>query len=386
MEDYFIAIGVVVTCSAILGWLACCSRQPIVLAYFLCGVLIGPGALRLIGEVSVLEHISRIGVTLLLFLAGLVLHPDRLLKFFRSTLIVTLGGCVLTWGVVFTFLRLLGYAWADSNIGALALMFSSTILVIKLLPTTTLHQKRMGSICIAVLIAEDLLAVVLLLFVGTHTDGNPWLGTVVLLGKAVLFIAAAVCVEQFVLRWMMRRADRYNEVLVMLCLAWCLGLAVLAELMGLSYEVGAFVAGVSIARGKIALVLSEELKPLRDFFLMFFFFVLGTRLNLFSLKDIWLAAVVLALLIVVLRPLYLRWLFRSTGEEPAFAREIGFRMGQGSEFALIVVAAALDSGRLSGEVSQLVQLTTMLTMVISSYVVVFKFATPIGFRAGLQKD
>jgi Kef-type K+ transport system membrane component KefB len=150
--------------------------------------------------------------------------------------------------------------------------------------------------------------------------------------------------------------------------------------------VGAFVAGVAMARGKIALVLSERLKPLRDFFLMFFFFVLGTRLNLFSLKDIWLHAVVLALLVVALRPVYLRWLFRKTGEEPAFAREIGFRMGQASEFGLIVVAGALDSGRLSGEVSQLVQLTTMLTMVISSYVVVFRFATPIGFRAGLQKD
>ncbi len=387
MENYFLAISIVVICCAVLAWVASCTKQPIILAYFLCGVILGPGVLNVLaGMDGFLEQVSRIGVTLLLFLAGLVLHPSRLHKFVKPAAIVTIGSCLVTWGLAFMFLRAWGHAAIDCNIGALALMFSSTILVVKLLPTTTLHQKRMGSICIAILIAEDLIAVALLLFMGPKTGNGAWHYMAVLPLTLILFIAVAVVCEQFVLRWMMRRSDQYGEVLVMLCLAWCLGLAVLAEHIGLSFEVGAFVAGVTMARGKIALVLSEELKPLRDFFLMFFFFVLGARFDLLSLKINWLPGLILAALIVLLRPIYIRWLFRLTGEADDFSKETGMRLGPASEFALIVVAAAVAGGRMSEGVSQLVQLTTMLTMMISTYIVVMKYPTPIGVKAKLKRD
>jgi len=386
VEDYFVAISIVVVCSALLAWLASLGRQPVILAYFVCGVLLGPAMLGLFDNVHPLENISRIGVTLLLFLAGLVLHPDRLRKFLRSALTITLGGSIITYLLVYAFLRTYGYSSSDSNIGSLALMFSSTILVVKLLPTRTLHQQHMGSICIAVLIAQDFLAVLLLIFLGTKSANSAWYYTLMLPLKTVLFITAAVLIEQYGLRWMMRRSDRYREVLLMLCLGWCLGLAVLAEHIGLSYEVGAFIAGVSMARGKIALVFSERLKPLRDFFLMFFFFVLGARFELLPSSSIWVPAILVAGLIVLARPLYLRLLLRCVGESPNFSKETALRLGQASEFALIIAAAAVSSGRLSEEVSQVVQIATMLTMVISSYLVVMKFPTPLGVSPALKKD
>ena len=172
----------------------------------------------------------------------------------------------------------------------------------------------------------------------------------------------------------------------MLCLGWCLGLAVMAEHIGLSYEVGAFIAGVAMARGKIALVFTERLKPLRDFFLMFFFFVLGARFEFLPTRSIWLPAIGLTALIVLTRPYILRLLLRFLGETPNFAKETGFRLGQASEFALIIATAAEISGRLSSPVSQMVQITTMLTMLASSYIVVMKFPTPIGVRPALKKD
>lgn len=386
MENLFLSISAIIVCSSFLAWLASQGRQPVILAYFVCGLIIGPFGFKLVPEVDLLEDMSRIGVTLLLFLAGLVLHPDRLFKFFRTAIVLVVAGCGFIWILVFLFSIAWGWNMRESAIIACALMFSSTILVIKLLPTTTLHQRRMGSICIAVLIAEDLLAVLALIFVGSAGAMYSWLFFARFLAAIVVLTALAIIVEQYVIRRMMRMADRYNEVLVMLCLGWCVGVASIAELIGVPYEVGAFVAGVAMARGKIALVLSEELKPLRDFFLMFFFFVLGATFDFSHASVIWLPAFLLAFLILVMRPLWFQWLFLRLKEEKPFAKETALRLGPGSEFALIIAASAMHGGNLGSEAVQLIQLTTIVTMVISSYIVVFRYPTPIGFRPGLQKD
>jgi len=384
MDNPLMAISTVIVCSAVLAWIASQTRQPIIAGYFLCGILIGPACLGLIQPSIILEDLSRLGVMLLLFLAGLVLHPDRLLTFFRKALVVTLAGSALTWVLVFLLLRLWGHGTMDCVIAAVALMFSSTILVVKLLPTTTLHQKRMGSICIAILIAQDLLAVVVLLFLGAQESTGLrllWLPV-----KVVLLIVLSVLAEQYVLRTMMRRADRYNEVLIMLCLGWCVGVALLAARAGIPHEVGAFIAGVTIARGKLSLVLSEQLKPLRDFFLMFFFFVLGAGLEFAHLGSTWLPALLAAGLIVVSRPFWLRWLFLRMGEDEPFASETSVRLGQASEFAMVIALSASQHGQLSADMAQIIQLTTVLTMLLSSYIVILKYPTPIGVQARLQRD
>lgn len=383
MDNIFLAMSGVVACSAVLAWLASQFRQPILIAYFLCGIILGPTGLSMITSVKVLHDISQIGVMLLLFLAGLVLHPDRLQKFFKVSSIVTIVNSIISWILTFAILTAWGYSAKESAIAAIALMFSSTILVVKLLPTTTLHQQKMGSICIAILIAQDLLAVSVLLFVGPEAAGASimWLPA-----KAILLVVFAVLFEQYVLRWMMLRSDRYNEVLVMLCLGWCAGLAVLAEELGIPHEVGAFVAGVTIARGKIALIFSEELKPLRDFFLMFFFFALGASLEFLHLKNIWGPAILSAVIIIFSRPVLLSFLFQKLGEEKNFSNEISIRLGQASEFALVIAAAAQANNHISVNISQFIQLTAITTMLASSYIVIMKHPTPIGVKPNLQRD
>ena len=386
MEGYVQDICVMAVGGALFAWVACRFHQPILVGYFLCGVFLGPWGLGFVRHTELLGPISHIGITLLLFLAGLVLHPEHLVKYFRRASVVTVGGCLITCPMVFGVMFAFGFNSSESLIASLALMFSSTVLAVKLLPTTTLHQRRMGRICIAILIAQDIFAVVLIMMVGLSSQSNLWKFIFVLHAKALFLIVLAVLVEMYVLRKMMRSADRFHEVLIMLCLGWCLGMAALADTLGLSYEIGAFVAGVVMARGKIAFVFSEQLKPLRDFFLMFFFFVLGAEFDLFLAQAIWFPAVLLCALLVITRPVYLRWLLRLQGEEHPFSREVGFRLGQASEFALIVALVALDSGRISERVSQLIQLATVLTMITSSYVVVLKYPTPLGLKPELKED
>ena len=298
MQKIFFEISMLVAAASILAWLATLSRQPIIIAYLACGLIAGPWGLRLIKHAELINAVSEIGITFLLFLAGMVLHPNRLIGLFKSAAFVTLTNSAISWIIIYGIALAFGYNVMDSVCIALALMFSSTILVIKLLPTTTLHQKRMGSICIAILIAQDLLAVLVLLFIesgGTSSLSN--LG-MLLLVKGPVFTLGVLLVEQFILRKMLHQSDRYHEVLSLLCIGWCLGLSTLAEHLGLSCEVGAFIAGVAIARNPISLFLTEQLKPFRDFFLMFFFFTLGAKLDPSMARVVWLPALIIGAVVL----------------------------------------------------------------------------------------
>jgi len=386
MESYFLSICLIAVGSAFLAWAACRFRQPILIGYFLCGVILGHQCLDLVTDTHLLREISHIGITLLLFLAGLVLHPDRFLKYFKIATVVTVGGAAISCMMVFAYLFLAGYTAVESLVVGLALMFSSTILVIKLLPTTTLHQRHMGSICIAVLIAQDVLAVIAIMFVGLKPEESIWQFILLLNLKVLLLIIAAMIFERYIMRRMMQSVDRYTEVLLMLCLGWCMGIAALAHYFGISYEIGAFIAGIIMARSKIAYVISEKLQPMRDFFLMFFFFVLGAGFDFTKMEGIWPYAIVLGALIICLRPVCMKYLMQFMGEQKRFSTEMGFRLGQASEFALILAFAAEESGRLTLATVHLIQVTTIITMIISSYIIVFKYPTPIGTLEKLKKD
>lgn len=384
-RTFFVDLGIVVVCSAILSWLALLLRQPIIVAYLLCGVLVGPWGFRLVGEVGFIDAVSRIGVTLLLFLAGIVLHPRRLMELFRQTILIALGACFSTFLLAALFAYFWGFHPKDSLYVGLALMFSSTILVVKLLPTTTLHQRKMGSASIAILIAEDLIAVGLLILMGTSmTGGAADLGLLPL--KGLVLIGAVLVFEQFVLRRIMIFCDRFHETLYLLALAWCFGVAMAAARLGFSYEIGAFIAGVALARSPISLFLSEGLKPFRDFFLVLFFFVLGAKVDLFVAQKVLVPALVLGALFVLVKPVILYTLFRTGGESAGFAREIGLRLSQTSEFSLIVAHMGLVTGIMSTEASHLVELVTILTMIVSCYLVIFLYPTPLGTLKQLKQD
>ena len=386
MHDYFTEIGLVVVCCTLLAWVTNLIKQPLILGYVVAGILLGPWGLDYIPSLSTVSEISHVGIALLLFLAGLVLHPSRLAQLPKQTLTVVLGGYAFTLLTVFPALLLMGYEVKHSLIASGALMFSSTILVVKLLPTNMLHQRRMGSICIAILIAQDITAVLLMMLFTAPADGNLGPTLILLFGKAALLVLAVLLLEQYALRPMMIKSQHYEELLVMLGLAWCLGCAIAAKEVGLSHEVGAFLGGVALARDKIARVIADKLEPLRDFFLLLFFFTLGAKLDLGMAKNLWLYAIILATVVVALRPHYYRWLFVRVGETPNFARETGYRLGQSSEFALLIAVIGLNSGTLNAEISQLIQITTILTILISSYWVVLRFPTPIAVSKELKKN
>ena len=387
MEEFILDLCILLVGSALLSYLAVVLKQPIIIAYILCGVIAGPWGLGWIKHTEFIEIISHLGITLLLFLAGLCLHPQKLIELFKKTSLVTFFNCLVSFAIALVFSLLLKFSFLDSICIALALMFSSTILVVKLLPTTTLHQKRMGAICISTLILQDLIAIGVLAFIRClNTSEGVLISFLILFFKLVIFITILVLFERYILRKLMEYVDRIQEVLFILGLAWCVGIATISHYMGLFYETGAFFAGVVLARHKISFFISEELKPLRDFFLVLFFFSLGAKLDLLIMMDVFFPALILAVIFLIVKPLIFEKTFIWAGEKNPFSKEISIRLGQLSEFALLIALMAFELGYISNRASQLIQLVTILTFIVSSYVVVLKYPTPIGITDKLIRD
>ena len=191
-------------------------------------------------------------------------------------------------------------------------------------------------------------------------------------------------------RWviipLITRFDRFHEYIFLLAIGWCLGLAEAASALGLSAEIGAFIAGITIATSPISQYIAVNLKPLRDFFLVLFFFSVGARFEVALLSDVLLPALVLAALALGLKPVVYRFLLKGVSEQRTLAWDIGFRLGQMSEFSLLIAYMAAGSALISQQASSLIQAATIITFVASSYIVVLNYPTPIATSDKLRRD
>lgn len=385
--DVVSAVFVVFSGAAVLATLALFARQAMIVAYIVVGAVAGPSALGLVEDAGWLTSVSEIGIMFLLFLLGLNMVPAQLWRMFREATHVTLVSCcaffVLGAGLALT----LGFGGREAAVAGCAMMFSSTIIGLKLLPTTALHHQHMGQVIISILLLQDLIAIVALLVLeGMAGAGDEWWPLLrQLLGLPVL-VAVAWVAERHVVEPLLRRFDQIHEYMFLLVIAWCLTLAEFAQTLGLSHEIGAFVAGVVLATCPVSLYVADALRPLRDFFLILFFFSLGARLDPATIGPALLPAAALAAVALAVKPMVFGWLLRRAGEAERLARETGVRLGQISEFSLLIVVLALDTGVIGAHASNVIQLATVLTFVVSSYVIVWRYPTPIAVRDTLRQD
>jgi len=375
------------TGAAILATMALYARQAMIVGYILLGILLGPWGLSLIDDPELIKDISNIGIIFLLYLLGLDLLPQQLWQMLGEALKITLLSSLAFWIIGYGTGYLFGYPVLDSVLIGTVLMFSSTIIGLKLLPTTILHHRHTGQIIISVLLIQDLIAIVVLLLLQGYGKGNNLMLDILLqLVSLPILIAIAWLLERFILIKLIQKFDQIHEYIFLLAIAWCMGIAELATIMGLSHEIGAFIAGVTLASSPIALFITERLKPLRDFFLIIFFFSLGASFNIFTIGGIIIPALVLALLVIVLKPVIFSRLLNMAGEKINVSREVGYRLGQASEFSLLITVLAVQSGFIGEATSNLIQLTTLLTFIISSYIIVLNYPTPIAVADNLRRD
>ncbi|MBT8434074.1 MAG: cation:proton antiporter [Gammaproteobacteria bacterium] len=373
--------------AALLATLALTIRQSLIIAYIGLGIVIGPWGLNLISDVNLIQNIANVGIIFLLFLLGLNLHPQELIRLAGKTTIVTGVSSLALLGLGYGYSLAFGYTHTEALIVGSALMFSSTIIGLKLIPTTVLHHQHTGEVIISILLLQDIIAIFLLLLLeGSASSDFGWYAMSKPLLAFPLLVLACYLLERYLLSNLIRRFDRIQEYIFLLAVGWCLGVAEVAELIGLSYEIGAFIAGVSIARSPIALFISENLKPLRDFFLIIFFVALGANFNLGVLPSIWLEALGLTLIAIAVKPALYRLLMRLNQEGPGQSTEIAMRLGQMSEFSLLIAVMATELAIVRAEVSYLIQIATLASFVFSSYYVVARYPTPIAISDKLRRD
>jgi len=364
-QSILFSVFLIFTGAAVLATVALYARQSLIVAYILLGMAIGPSALGLVRDVTLLQDLAHVGIVFLLFLLGLNLHPQ--------------DGAATSW--------IFGYSTTEAIVIGAAMMFSSTIIGLKLLPSTVLHHQHTGEIIISVLLLQDLIAIVIMLVLHNLADsGDGWQHATMMSLALPGILLFAFGFSRFVLTRLLARFDTIQEYIFLLAIGWCLGMAELAEALGLSPEIGAFIAGISVATEPISRFIAESLKPLRDFFLIVFFFSLGAAFDLSAMQQVFVPAAILAAIALLVKPLVFKRLWIREGESPGVSAEIGARLGQISEFSLLIAVLATRSDVISMQASYLIQLATLITFIVSSYYIVLRYPTPIAISDRLRRD
>lgn len=385
-HSLFFSFFIIFSGAAILATLSLYTRQPIIVAYVALGIIAGPSVMGWVNDAKQLGEIAHIGIVFLLFLLGLDMQPKSLAHVLKKASLVALVSSIVFFATGYFAALSFGFTQTESLITGAALMFSSTIIGIKLLPTTVLHHKHMGELMVGLLLLQDMLAIIVLLVLGSASSGgglSDYAMTALALPCLILFSYVAV---KYIILPLLMKFDLFHEYIFLMAIGWCLGLAELGAYMGLSKEMGAFVAGITLATHPVAQFMTEKLKPIRDFFLVLFFFTLGAGFKLHVLADIWIFALLLSAFVLIIKPITFKVLLNQQAEKDTLSWDIGFRLGQISEFSLLITYLAIASQLIGENAAHTIQATAVITFIVSTYIVIFKYPNPIAPSSHLRRD
>jgi Kef-type K+ transport system membrane component KefB len=366
----FHEVAALLLAAAIVGALAVRMRQPLIVAFIAVGVLAGPSVLDVVRAEDEIHLLAELGIALVLFVVGLKLDVHVIRDTGRVAVLTGGVQIAFTAGVGFGLALLLGLEVVTAAYVAMALTFSSTIIVVKLLSDRREIDELHGRIAVGILIVQDLVvigAIIALTAIGADSDGGvaEQVGWVVIKGVALLVGVALI--SRYALAAVLHRAARTPELLVLGAIAWAVGLAALADGLGFSSEVGAFLAGVALASTPYREAIGGRLVPLRDFLLLFFFLDLGANLDLGSLGGQLLTALALSAFVLLTKPLIVVAVTGRLGYTSRVGFLAGVPLSQISEFSLILAALGLGLGHLDAEGVALITAIALITISLSTY-------------------
>jgi Kef-type K+ transport system membrane component KefB len=370
-DEAFSTVAAVLGLAAVLAAVAFRFRQPLLIGFVAGGVLAGPAGLGWVRPEGTVVVLAELGLTVLLFLVGLRLDLHLIRTLGPVALATGLGQVLLTTGSGFGLARALGYGLVPALYIALALCFSSTIIVVKLLSDTREIDQPHGRIAVGLLIVQDMVVVLVMIALstvsGTGQHDVPLPGVVGTLAAGGLFLAGTALLTRYVLPSLLGWLARSTEVLLVCALAWGVALAAVSEWLGFSTEVGAFLGGVSLASTPYRAAIAARLVFLRDFLLIFFFVDLGARLDLDAAGTRLGIAAVLSLFVLVGKPLVVLAVLGLAGYRRRTSFLAGVTIAQVSEFSLVLVALGLGLGHVGTDVVGLVTAVAVVTITASTY-------------------
>ena len=374
MSDPFYLTASILALAAVVGFLASRLRQPLIVAFIAVGILVGPSALGWVEDAEPLELFAEIGIAVLLFLVGLKLDLHLVRTTGPVALVTGLGQVAFTSAIGFLIALALGRDVVEALYIAVALTFSSTIIIVKLLSDKRELDDLHGRIAIGFLIVQDIVVVLVMITltsVGGDRSGSVPVEIGLVLLRGVAFVAGLAAAMRWVLPRVLRLVTSSQELLLIAAIAWAVSIAALGEWLGFSTEVGAFLAGFSLASTPYREAIGSSLTPLRDFLLLFFFIELGSQLDFSAIGGQIPGAVVFSLFVLVGNPIIVVAIMGAMG----YRRRVGFLAGltvaQISEFSLILVALGLELGHIGDDTLGLVTLVGLITIGLSTYLILY---------------
>ncbi|MBA4247262.1 MAG: sodium:proton exchanger [Microbacterium sp.] len=382
--DTFGITALILALAATVAFLAHRARQPLIIAFIVVGIVVGPSALDWVHEAEALELFAEIGIAILLFLVGLKLDVNLVRSVGPVALATGLGQIVIMAIVGFGISLLFGLDLVAAAVVGVAITFSSTIIVVKLLTDHRQLDQLHGRVALGLLIVQDVVVIIVMIVltsIGTGAaDGASFdLGAEalrILLGGGGLLVGIGVAMR-WVLPWLLDRVATSQELLIVWSVAWAIGVAALTDVLGFSIEVGAFLAGFALASTRYREQVHASLSGLRDFLLLFFFIVLGAELDFAAIGAQVPLAIALSIFVLVGTPIIMIGIMSLMGYPARVGFLAGLAIAQISEFSLILIALTRDIGLVDDDIVGLVTLVALITIAGSSYLIPYseRFAT-----------
>lgn len=374
VDNIFLQISVILGITVSIALVMRLLRQPLVVAYIIAGLIAGPLFLDLVqGGEEFFETFAKFGIVLLLFIVGLSLNFTYIKKVGKA---VFVGGgiqFIATSLLGFFIMRLLNFSLVPAAFIAAAITFSSTIIVVKLLADKKDLESVYGRYVIGVLLVQDIIAVVIMIFLNTiEISQGTWYQTMFEVGsKGILLVGLVFLMAKFLLPKLMDRIAQNGELLFIFTIAWCFGIASLVFWAGFSIEIGAIIAGISLGASVYQPEISSRIRPLRDFFIVLFFIVLGSELQLGDLRQALAPGIILAVFVLLIDPIILYLVMRRFKYTRRSAFLAGVTAAQVSEFGFILVFKGEELGYLQGPELAILTIVALATIVISSYIITY---------------
>jgi len=355
-------------------------KQPLIMGHIITGLIVGPYILNIVQSPETLTIFSKLGIALLLFIVGLSLSPQVIKEVGRTALIIGLGQIIFTALVGFAITYFIfHFSFIPAVYISIALTFSSTIIILKLLSDKGDLQKLYARIAIGFLLIQDIAAALVLIIIPSLQKGLRWQELIILTGlKGIILSIGLVLTAIYLLPRLSRFFAQSQECLFLFSIAWGLGLASLFYKAGFSLEIGALSAGVALSVSPYHREISSKTKPLRDFFIIVFFITLGSQIVLADLKHLLIPAFGLSLFVLIGNPLIVMVLMGMLGYTKKISFFAGLTVAQISEFSLILIIMAVQFGYLNQEALSLITLIGLITIAGSAYMILH--AEPIYLR------
>lgn len=372
MNDVFFELSIILTIAVIISGILYKLKQPLVIGYIIAGFLVGPQLLKITYNIECLEIFSQIGITFLLFIIGINLNLKVIKEVGKVSIYTGIGQVIFTSIFGFIIIKILGYSNIESAYIALAITFSSTIIIIKLLTDKKDIARLYGKIAIGFLIIQDIVAAIALILISAWSNGTNIIDSMfsIIIKGTVLIYLIYIFSKKFLPK-IVQYFAKSQELLFLFTIAWGIGIATLFHVFGFSIEIGALFAGIALASTNFNIEIISKTKPLRDFFIVIFFVLIGMNLSIENINSLIMPAIIISLFILIGNPIIVMLIMKFLGYDKKTNFKAGLTVAQISEFSLILISLGYKIGHLNKNILTLVTLVGIITIFLSTYMIIY---------------